>query len=134
TPEIEALRAYYAAINRNDLPAAFQIFDPEIEWTEPEGFPESATRYGSAALTAHITKQRGNWAEGGCEPERLVVSGDRVISVVHVNVRQKNRTEWNDGRIGEVYTFRDGKIVHGRLFMEPEEAFEWSGIADPEAN
>lgn len=36
--EIEALKETYAAINRNDIPAAVKAFDPQMEWIEPPDY------------------------------------------------------------------------------------------------
>ena len=37
--EIETVKEYYAAVNRNDIPAAMKFFDPQAEWTEPPKYP-----------------------------------------------------------------------------------------------
>src|SRR5918996_4881980 len=85
--ETEAIREAYAALNRNDIPGFVQVFDPQIERIEPADFPQGRTYHGLAAVTAHISKGRGTWAEGSCEPERFIVAGDRLIVFVHVRVR-----------------------------------------------
>ena len=66
--ETEALREAYAALNRNDIPAAVKAFDPQIEWTEPVEYPLGGTYHGPAAVQAHLSEARSTWAEGRCEP------------------------------------------------------------------
>lgn len=75
--ETEAIREAYAALNRNDIPGFVAVFDPQIERIELVEFPGGGTYHGLAAVTAHVSKSRGTWAEGGCEPERFIVAGDR---------------------------------------------------------
>src|SRR5438874_745322 len=87
--ETEAIREAYAALNRNDVPAFVAVFDPQIERIEPAEFPGGGTYRGLAAVMVHLSKGRGSWAEGSCEPERFVVAGDRIIVSVHVRVRLK---------------------------------------------
>ncbi|MCC7020910.1 MAG: nuclear transport factor 2 family protein [Ardenticatenales bacterium] len=131
--EIEALRAAYAALNRNDIPGFVQVFDPQIERIEPADPPQDGTYHGLAAVTAHVEKGRGTWAEGSCEPERFIVAGDRVIVLAHVRVRLKHETEWREGRTADVYTFRDGKAIQFYTFFDERQAFEWAGVRASDA-
>ncbi len=132
--ETEALREAYAALNRNDIPGFAAVFDPQIERIEPAEFPQGGTYHGLAAVTEHVVKGRGTWAEGGCEPERFIVAGDRVIVFVHVRVRLKDETEWREGRIADVFTFRNGKAIQFRTFAEEQQALEWVGVKASDAN
>ena len=126
--ETEALRDAYAALNRNDIPAAVNAFDPQIEWTEPAEYPGGGTYHGHAGVTAHLSQARGSWAEGSCEPERFMVAGDKIIVFVHVRVRLKDNMEWHEGRLADVYTFRNGKAVQMRAFADRRQALEWAGV------
>jgi ketosteroid isomerase-like protein len=125
--ETEALREVYAALNRNDIPAMVEAFDPQMEWIEPAEYPGGGIQRGRAAVEAHLTWARGTWAEGRCEPERFVVAGDKVVVFVHVRARLKDETEWREGRLADVYTFRDGKAVQMRSFPDRQQALEWAG-------
>ena len=128
--ETEALRQAYAALNRNDISGFMQIFDPEIERVEPEGFPTSGTYRGLEALTAIFLQARSTWAEGACEPERFLAVGDKIVVFVHVRVRLKDKTDWIDARIADVFTWRDGKATQFRTFAEAQDALEWAGVTD----
>lgn len=123
--EIEVIRQAYAALNRNDIPGFVHLFDPQIERVEPAGFPMSGTYRGIAAVTEHLTAGRGTWAEGSCEPRQFIVAGDRVIVLIDVHVRLKTETEWRNGRIADVFTFRDGKAIEFRTFGDERQAMEW---------
>ena len=110
--EIEVLKQFYTAINRNDMPGITQYFDPQIVRIEPEGFPTSGTYRGIAEVQAHVTKGRGTWAEGTCEPEKFLTHGDKVVVYLHVRVRLKDSLDWIDGRFADGFVFREGKIIH----------------------
>src|SRR5215218_5683910 len=103
--EIEALKAAYAALNRNDIAGFVRIFDPQIERFEPPGFPLGARYHGIDAVTKHWTQARGTWAEGTCEPQRFIAAGDKVVVFARVHVRLKDRTDWIDGDVTDVFTF-----------------------------
>jgi ketosteroid isomerase-like protein len=126
---IALVRKIYAAINRNDIPAAIEAFDPEIERIEPDGFPAAGTYRGHAALAEHLSRGRDTWAEGGCEVEEIIVVGDMVVAFVHARVRLKDRADWVDGRFADVFAFRNGKAVLFRSFGERQAALAWVSAA-----
>jgi ketosteroid isomerase-like protein len=132
--ETKALREGYAALNRSDIPAFVKVFDPQIERIEPADFPAGGTYRGLAAVTAHLSKARETWAEGSCDPERIIVAGDRHIVFVYVRVRLKHETEWREGHIADVYTFRNGKAIEFRTFVDRRQALEWAGVEASDAN
>ena len=128
TAVTEAIRDAYAALNQNDISGFMQILDPDIERVEPEGFPMSGTYRGLETVRAQFIQARSTWAEGGCEPERFLVDGDKVIVYVHVLVRLKDKTDWIDGHIVDVFTWRNDRAIQFRTFAEETEALEWAGV------
>ena len=130
--EIEVLKQFFAAINRNDMQGMTKYFDPQIVRIEPEGFPTAGTYRGIAEVQANVTKGRGTWAEGTCEPEKFVTKGDKVVVYLHVRVRLKDSPDWLDGRFADGFVFRDGKITQYLSFGERLDALKWAGIEDQE--
>ena len=130
--ETEALEQFFAAINRNDMQAITKDFDPQIVRIEPEGFPTAGTYRGIAEVQEHVTRGRGSWAEGTCEPEKFLVNGDRVVVFLHARVRKKGSTEWGGGRFADGFVFRKGKITQYLSFGERVDALKWAGIEDQE--
>jgi len=131
--EIEALAQLFAAINRNDMQAITKDFDPQIVRIEPEGFPTSGTYRGIAEVQEQITKGRGTWAEGTCQPEKFLVNKDKVVVYVHVWVRLKDSTEWIDARFADGFVFHNRKITQYLSFGERGDALRWAGIEDDPA-
>lgn len=128
--EVEALKQFFAAINRNDMQAITKDFDPEIVRIEPEGFPSSGTYRGITQVQEHVAKGRGTWAEGTCEPEKFLVNGDKVVVYLHARVRLKDSTDWIDGRFADGFAFRNGRIIQYLTFVQRAEALTWAGIED----
>lgn len=129
---IDVLKQFFAAINRNDMQGITTYFDPQIVRIEPEGFPTAGTYRGIAEVQAHITKGRATWAEGTCEPEQFFTNGDNVVVYVQVRVRLKDATDWVGGRFADGFVLRDGKIAHYRSFGEQRDALKWAGIEEQE--
>ncbi len=123
--EIGVVRNAYAALNRGDVRAFVQDFDPQIERFEQSDPPEAGIFRGLESVIAHVTQARDTWAEGGCEPQRFTVAGNRVIVDVRVRVRLKREAEWRQGDVVDVYTFRDGKVMEFRTFFDQTLARAW---------
>lgn len=126
--ETEMLKEFFAAINRNDIEAATTDFDPQVVRVEPEGFPTSGTYRGIAAVREQLARGRGTWAEGTCDPEKILLNGDRAVVYLHAWVRLKGSSEWTGGRFADGFVFRDGKIVEHLSFGKREDALKWAGI------
>lgn len=131
--ETEAVEQFYAAINRNDMQAIAKDFDPQIVRIEPEGFPTAGTYRGIEEVHEHVERGRGTWAEGTCEPEKVLVNGDKVVVYLHAWVRLKGSTDWVGGRFADGFVFREGKIIHYLSFGERVDALKWAGIEDASA-
>lgn len=125
--ETEALADFYAAINRNDMQAITKNFDADIVRVEPEDFPTAGAYRGIAEVQAHVTRGRGTWAEGTCEPEKYLANGDRFVVYLHARVRLK-AGDWIDGRFADGFVFENGKITQYRTFGERVDALKWAGI------
>jgi ketosteroid isomerase-like protein len=132
TPEqeqaISGLRAAYAAFNRGDIGAAVELFDPQIEWTEPAEFPGGGTYNGQVAARAYLTQSRESAAEVHIEPEKFIPVGDRIVVFVHARVRAHGSDVWQDVRLADVYRFRDGKFVQMHAFADRQKALHWVGM------
>lgn len=127
---VKALARFFAAINRNDMPAIIEDFDPIIVRVEPDGFPTAETYRGVTEVQEHVRKGRGTWAEGTCEPEQFLINGDKVVVYLHARVRLHGRIDWIGGRFADGFVFREGKITEYRSFGERVDALKWAGIED----
>lgn len=134
TVETEIVREAYAALNRGDIDGFVKDFASDIERVEFEGTTMAGEFHGIDAVREHVIQGRSTWAEGACEPEQVIVAGDKVVVLAHVRVRLKDQTEWLEGRTGDVFTFRDGKAVQFRTFATPQEALKWAGVENIDAN
>ncbi|MEK7856496.1 MAG: nuclear transport factor 2 family protein [Acidobacteriota bacterium] len=125
--ETEGLRQAYAALNRGDIDGFVKDFDPQIERVEFEGSPMAGAFHGIDDVKAHVAQGRSTWAEGTWEPQRFIVSGDKVVVFCHVRVRLKDQTDWLEGRTTDVFIFREGKVIQFRTFADEQQALEWAG-------
>ena len=130
---VEVIARFYEAVNRNDMQAIADDFDPEIVRVEPEGFPTAGTYRGIMAVQGHVQKGRGTWAEGTCETEGFFVNGDKVVVYLFAWVRLMGKTDWTGGRFADGFVLHQGKIIEYRSFAERADALQWAGIESQDA-
>lgn len=128
TSEIAALRGAYAAFNRGDIDAVVAWLDPQIEWTEPAEFPGGGAYHGREGVKQYLTPSRAGAAQVISEPEKFIPAGDRIVVFVHARVLPKGGGDWQETRLADVYTVRDGKIVAMRAFASRDDALRWVGV------
>ena len=123
--EIETVKQIYEALNRNEISACLGFFDEKVERFESFG----SHCHGLAALENNFRQGRDTWAEGSRIAENMTVVDDKVVVFVHVNVRQKNKTEWIDGQVTDVFTFKAGKVVQFFSFGDRAEGLKFAGVS-----
>jgi ketosteroid isomerase-like protein len=128
---IALLRDAYTAFNRDDIAAAVERLDPNIEWQEPAEFPGGGMYYGRSAVAGYLSRSRADWAEGASEPVKFLVHADRVVVFVQARFRLKDSAAWTEVNLADVYTFRHGTPVAMRAFADRTEALRWTGIESP---
>ena len=129
---ITALKAAYDAFNRGDIDGAVQFCDAQIEWSEPDEFPGGGLYHGRDSVKRYLVQSRAAWAEVISEPERFITAGDRIVVFVHARVRPKDSANWQNVRLADVYTFKDGRAIAMRAFADRSEAVRWVGVKDQE--
>jgi uncharacterized protein len=125
--QIMALRGAYAAFNRGDIDAAVEPLDAQVEWSEPAEFPGGGTYRGREGAKQYLAQSRAAWAEVISEPEQFIPAGNRIVVFVDARVRPKSSHEWQEVRLADVYTFRNGKVIQMRAFADRQEALRWVG-------
>ena len=64
------------------------------------------------------------------ELERIVGSGDRLVSIHHARSKARYTGIEDEGPLAYVWTFRDGKVIHFRSYRDPSDALEAAGLAE----
>lgn len=132
--EVDALRQFYAAVNRQDSEAIGAHFDPQIVQVEPPGFPTAGTYRGAAEVSAHVQRGRATWAEGSCGTEGFFVKDNKVVVYLYAWVRLHEASEWIGGRFADGFVFRDGLITEYYSFGERGHALAWAGLTEGEGS
>src|SRR6266480_1707407 len=85
------------------------------------------------AYTGHegIVRAAQRWIEPFewllIELEEIVDAGDRLVSIHRTRSKARHTGIEFDTPLAYLWTFRDGKVIHFKSFLDPEEALEAAG-------
>src|SRR6185503_4701958 len=113
-----------------------ELYDPDMELDSSEGsvLDVSGVYRGTAAVKQFWREWLAAWETNEFEYE-LVAAGDRIVQLFDMRMRGRSTgIEMPFGKVAWVYTFRDGLIVHMKLYMSQAEALEPLGLSEPDAH
>lgn len=129
-PDAEQLvRALFSAFSSRDVDALVEIVHPEGEFHALTGdLSRPGRRYvGHAGMRTYLEDIDAQWEEQRVEVRELHTDEDAVVVVGRLYA-------WGGGRIIDapaawLWRIRDGKIVYGRAFPDPQEALQAAGLS-----
>jgi len=127
---VELLREVFEVFLAGKSQFGLELADPEIEWDSSElPVPDISGVYrGKEAVREFWRQWLAAWDTVQFEYE-LVDAGDRVVALIDQRMRGRSTgIEVPFGKYAHVYTFKDGLIVHLKLFMSQSKALESVGL------
>lgn len=130
---IENIKYAYEAFNRGDIQGAIKAVDPDpnILWSEPEEFYAGGTYRGWEGVAEYLTLSYNASEKRDNEAEEVIRVGDKVFVQVHFRVWPKGGGEKSEGRIADVYTLHDEKVIAMQAYSDPNEARRVLGLPLP---
>ena len=86
-----------------------EYFDPEIEWSDPPGFPGAGVHKGSAAVNARFQEMEEMLAGFSMQPEALYDGGDKVVCFGRTGGRGRSSGIEVSRSVAWVLTVREGR-------------------------
>ena len=115
-------------------PDAFEnllaLLADDVVWDYVGTFPESMTYHGPAQVREFMAGWAGSFDDFEIEAEEIVDADDHVAVRLRQRGRGKETGAAVENRTWQVFTFRDGKIVHCRGYANRDEAFAAAGISN----
>ena len=128
---IAGVRRFVDAFNRRDLDSVVADIDPEAELYEWPEAPGARSYRGAEGVRAAVDTWFETWEWMRVEIEDIFDARDHVLVTLHQRAKGRNSEAVVETRSFNVYTFREGKVIGIRLFLERESALGAAGI-DPE--
>jgi len=116
---LEVLTKIYADFAKGDIPAVLTAFDPNIDWTECEGFPYGGNYIGPEAVTENVLMKLGTeWEGWSAVPDEYIGSGDRFVALGKYRAKNKATGKDIEAAFAHSWTFRDGRAVKFEQFAD----------------
>ena len=130
---VEAIKLATEAINRRDVEAALEVFDPEVEYYAalPVLLGDTAAVYrGPAGVRELFRDLYDVLDEIHVEYSEIRDLGDRVVAIGRVRIRGKASGASTESAVGVVSDVLDGKAIRVRTYLDPKEALEAAGLRE----
>jgi len=120
TTQLEIVQQTYGAFGRGDLPGILAAMASDIVWENPG--PNSPAYFGTnVGHTAVAKNVFGFLAENFdfevFQPRELLTGADKVVALLHVELRVKRTGERLVQDMVHVFSFQGGKIVRFQDFQ-----------------
>jgi len=111
--------------------ADVSLVDPEVTYEDtilPDHVGE--TYRGPEGIARATERWLEAYEELTVELEQIVGAGDRLVSIHRARGRARHTGIEFELTYAYFWTFRDGKVIHLRSFLDPAEAREAAGISE----
>jgi ketosteroid isomerase-like protein len=126
---VEIFRRVIEAFNAEGLDGAMRYFDEGIEVYDPD-LPGDGTLRGHEAVRRTIGQMVDAFDQMTVRDFEFVPVGDRVVGLIHTAGRGEGRRGEMEVQIRDAHTmtFRNGKVVYWRLYLDAAEALSDVGL------
>ncbi|MDH4260351.1 MAG: nuclear transport factor 2 family protein [Gammaproteobacteria bacterium] len=118
---VSIVRSGYEAFAKGDIPTVLGLWDPKIEWNEPEhgtywtGAPLHGGQEVINGVFAHLAKDFDGFR---IEIRRIVGSGDTVLVEGRARGTAKATGKPLDAQVAHVWEVRDGKAIRVQEYAD----------------
>lgn len=125
---LETLETIYRILWReNRLEDALRDLPEDFEWLVPE-LPDGALRQGPEAVIAFLRDFDDQWHDLHVDWTFREVDAERVLAIVDMTGLGRASGAPAEIRIGQIWTFRDGRPARMVAHMHVEDALREAGI------
>ena len=109
----EIIQAAYGSFATGDVPAVIAIMDPEIEWTEAEGFPlYGGTFVGPQEVVERVFMRLSEIGDNfSVVATQFIAEGDTVVAVGTYTWNHKVSGDPAEVKMVHVWTLENGKVT-----------------------
>jgi ketosteroid isomerase-like protein len=127
---VEIYRKLLETFNREGVDGILQYFSEDVEVYDPD-LPGGGLFRGHQGVRDFISQLSEGFELLEVRDYELVPAGDRVVGLLHTYARGRRGGVEVEIRDAHVHTFRDGKIIHWRLYLDRKEALADAGVSAP---
>jgi ketosteroid isomerase-like protein len=107
-----------------------EMLAEDAEWVNPPDAIEPGTRRGADSFNAAITAVFDTWDDVRFDTERVIDNGDDIVALGLLRGRVDAPGMEVNSPHGQIWTFRDGRVVRMRWFNSHRETLEAAGLRE----
>jgi ketosteroid isomerase-like protein len=133
---VERIRATFEAFIAGDRDFGAGLLHPDVEWdsSEFEVPGVGGVYHGTVSVRQFWREWLSAWETVQFEYQ-LVDAGDSVVVLLDQWMRGRSTgIELPLGKYAHIYTFRDGLVVHWKVYMSQSQALEAVGLSEQDAH
>jgi ketosteroid isomerase-like protein len=127
---VEIMRRFFDAFERDGLDGVLRQLHPEIEWTTTGAFLEAATYRGHEEVRGYLGSMLSEFENPRVVAEELIEAGDQAVTSWRFSGQGKQSGAAVELALTSVSSLRDGKIVRIRNYPHKAEALEAVGLSE----
>ena len=125
---IERLRRGYEAVDRGDVEAVRELFDPDAELFDRPEVPDATSYHGWEGMAATVRDSQETFENFRFGPERFFEKDDQIVVILTMTGRGRASGVPVEERIAHLWTMRGGRAVELRAFTDPADALAAAGL------
>jgi ketosteroid isomerase-like protein len=127
---VEVVRKLIDAVNRGDIEAVLETFDPDVTF-EPLRASVQGTYRGHAGIREWLADTRESFAAFRLDvPDVRDLGDDRVLSIGSLHVRGQGSGAETEVPTAGLATLRNGKVVRLKDYGDRRNALEAAGLRE----
>jgi ketosteroid isomerase-like protein len=127
---LEITRRLFTAFNEEGVEGVLPYYDDDCEAYDPD-LPGNRSFHGKEGIRSLLDLMLTGSEQTQIRDYELLAAGDRVVALNRTYFRGEGGGPEVEVRDAHTLTFRDGKIVYWRLYIDRTEALTDAGL-DPE--
>jgi uncharacterized protein len=127
---VEIALRIFDAYRRRDFDAALALMDPEVEAHNPPEVPEATIHRGREAVRRDWEQTLELFDDFSIELEEYFDAGEDLLVYLRYRGRSRGSHAEVVAPMAHVWTFRGGKVIRFRQFLDRAEAREAIGLSE----
>lgn len=127
---LDTLQRIFEQLFGRGRPLGPELLADDAEWVNPQDAVEPGTRRGADGFNEAIASVFATWDDVRFDTERVIDNGDEVIALGVLRGHVHAAGMEVDSPHGEVWTFRDGRVIRMRWFNTHRETLAAAGVRE----
>ena len=124
---LEIAQQLYVAFAAKDRETILNLFAPDIEWIQNEGFPHGGRHVGAEFVLDNVfAKFRVEWKSWEASVSEWIDAGDTIIALGEYRGTYRQTRKSMTAGFAHVYRVRNGRITKFQQFTDTLNIFEAS--------